>query len=429
MIGIEDLHGLFLQCSGACTDTRNITTDSMFFALKGPNFNANNFAAEAIAKGSSFAVVDDPNVATIDRILLVPDVIKTLQELATFHRSQFQIPVIGITGTNGKTTTKELIHAVLSSDRETLSTAGNLNNHIGVPLTLLRLNEEHQIAIIEMGANKRGDIKELAEIAEPTHGLITNIGKAHMEGFGSAQGVIDTKTELYDNIRDRNGMIFVNSDDELLMEKSEGIKRQTYGISERAESRGTDRTSGPFLSFSWEYNGIISTTVTTGLIGAYNLSNALAAVCIGGFFNVKDALIAEAIGSYAPNNNRSQFIETANNQLIMDAYNANPSSMKVALENFAAMKTDRKKLAILGDMLELGDTSGEEHLSIVNSIAGLSIKAHFVGPIFVQTAGAENADQDVASAKDRLHAMALRDHLILIKGSRGIKLETLVPVL
>ena len=429
MITIEELHRHFLQCSGACTDTRNITPGSMFFALKGPNFNANSFAAEALEKGSSFAVVDDPSVVKDDRLLLVSDVLSALQELARHHRRQFNIPVIGITGSNGKTTTKELIHAVLGSDRETLATSGNLNNHIGVPLTLLRLNEEHKIAIIEMGANKPGDIKELAEITEPTYGLITNIGKAHLEGFGGVDGVIRTKTELYNNIRERNGTLFVNSDDALLMEKSEGIKRITYGTGDRAEWRGTTEAGGAFLSFAWEHDAKRSNKITTQLIGDYNLMNALAAVCIGSHFQVPKTAIESAIGSYSPGNNRSQFTNTGKNELILDAYNANPSSMKVALENFAAMKTDRKKLAILGDMLELGEAAESEHRAVVELTRSLSIDTHFVGPIFHAIVGSEKSDRDVNDALSRLRNEPVKQRTILIKGSRGIKLETLVEVL
>ena len=429
MTTIEELYRAFLESTGACTDTRNISEGSMFFALKGPNFNANSFAAEAIGKGSRFAVVDDPAVVKDDRYLLVPDVLKALQELARHHRCQFNIPIIAITGSNGKTTTKELMHAVLDPDRPTLATTGNLNNHIGVPLTLLRLNKDHRIAIIEMGANKPGDIKELAEIAEPTHGLITNIGKAHLEGFGGIEGVIKTKTELYNDIRDRNGTLFVNSDDPLLMEKSEGIKRITYGSNDRSEWRGHDRTEGPFLAIAWEHNGDRSPAVTTKLIGAYNFSNALAAVCVGGSFAVKNDAIAKALREYEPGNNRSQFTITGRNQLVLDAYNANPSSMKVALENFAAMKSDRKKLAILGDMLELGTESDREHHAVIEMSKHLAIEALFVGPIFKRIAGGTIAETDAAAAKQRLDHMQLKDHLILIKGSRGIKLESVVEVL
>jgi UDP-N-acetylmuramoyl-tripeptide--D-alanyl-D-alanine ligase len=428
MISIEELHQKFLQCTGASTDTRNITEGGMFFALKGPNFNANAFAEEAIAKGSRYAVVDDPAVVKDDRMILVDDVLKALQDLGRHHRRQFDIPVIGITGSNGKTTTKELIHAVLSADRETLATSGNLNNHIGVPLTLLRLKKDHRIAIIEMGANKPGDIKELSEIAEPTHGLITNIGKAHLEGFGGPEGVVRTKTELYQNIRNSQGKLFVNSDDPLLMEKSKGIDRITYGTSS-ADLTGTDRSDGPFLSFSWAHGGRTSRVVNTKLIGAYNLANALVAVCIGKTFGVNEDAMAQALEAYSPANNRSQFTDTGRNHLVMDAYNANPSSMKVALENFAAMKSDRQKLAILGDMLELGNASRSEHEAVIELTDRLDVKTLFVGPIFLETAGETRAVKDATTAMERLKLLAPMDHLILIKGSRGIKLESVVPVL
>ncbi len=401
----------------------------MFFALKGPNFNANSFAEEALEKGSSFALVDDPEVIANERMLLVPDVLKALQELGTHHRRQFSIPVIGITGSNGKTTTKELIHAVLSTDRITLATIGNLNNHIGVPLTLLRLTPEHEIAIIEMGANKPGDIAELAAIAEPTHGLITNIGKAHLEGFGGTEGVIRTKTELYNDIRRHTGLLFVNSDDKLLMEKSEGIERILYGTGDQAQWRGKDITTGAFMALRWEHDGATSPEVNTKLIGAYNLTNALVAVCIGGTFGVPDDTIAGALTSYSPSNNRSQFIDTGRNQLILDAYNANPSSMRVALENFASMKSDRPKLAVLGDMLELGTVSRAEHEAMVSLVNELKVDTLFVGPLFLEVAGDNSSALDATAAAAELKQRNITDHLILIKGSRGIKLETLVPVL
>jgi UDP-N-acetylmuramoyl-tripeptide--D-alanyl-D-alanine ligase len=428
MIDIASLHDHFLQCTGACTDTRSITDGCMFFALKGPNFNANGFAKEALEKGARYAVVDSSEVVKDERYLLVPDVLKALQELGRHHRRQFQIPVIGITGTNGKTTTKELVHAVLSADRETLATTGNLNNHIGVPLTLLRMKEDHRIAIIEMGANKVGDIAELVQIAEPTHGMITNIGKAHLEGFGSPEGVVKAKTEMYNDLSQRGGILFVNSDDALLMEKSEGIKRITYGTTDRAEWKGTDITRGPFMAFTWERDGKVSPPVTSKLIGAYNLTNALAAVAIGGTFGVPDEVMARAIAEYTPENNRSQFTDTGRNQLVLDAYNANPSSMKVALENFAAMQSDRPRLAILGDMRELGVDSRQEHDAIIGLVDQLGLEAWFVGPEFMACLPGR-ALPDARAMAQQLKEQPVKDHLILIKGSRGIKLETVVEVL
>ncbi|MBL7951930.1 MAG: UDP-N-acetylmuramoyl-tripeptide--D-alanyl-D-alanine ligase [Flavobacteriales bacterium] len=424
---IAELHRLFLTCTGTSTDTRTIGENSMFFALKGPNFNANAFAGEALSKGAKYAVVDDASVATDERFLVVSDVLQALQLLATHHRRMFSIPVIGITGTNGKTTTKELVHAVLSADRPTLATSGNLNNHIGVPLTLLRLTPEHRIAIIEMGANKPGDIAELAAIAEPTHGVITNIGKAHLEGFGSYEGVIRTKTELYAFIKAHDGTLFVNADDELLMGKSTGQKRITYGRSAEADSSGNVNGSGPFLEVVFTGTDEQAYHVTTKLIGAYNVPNVLVAVAIGQHFGVPDQRIAEALSAYAPSNNRSQFTDTGRNQLVLDAYNANPTSMAAALENFAAMQSERPKLVIIGDMLELGADSAKEHTAIVDLVARLKLDARFVGKEFAKAT--PDAIASAADLNERIAADPINGNLILVKGSRGIKLETVVPSL
>ncbi|MEZ4789859.1 MAG: UDP-N-acetylmuramoyl-tripeptide--D-alanyl-D-alanine ligase [Flavobacteriales bacterium] len=424
---ITDLYRHFLTCRGTSTDTRTIAQDSLFFALKGPNFNANAFAAEALGKGARFAVVDEPAVALDDRFLVVPDVLAALQQLATHHRRQFDLPVIGITGSNGKTTTKELMHAVLAADRSTLATSGNLNNHIGVPLTLLRLTAEHRIAIIEMGANKPGDIAELATIAEPTHGLITNIGKAHLEGFGSYEGVIGTKSELYTNIAAAQGILFVNMDDDLLMRKSEGQRRVTYGRSRTADTRGEVNGSGPFLEVVFAGRDERAHHAATKLIGAYNLPNVLVAVAVGQHFGVPDDVIAAALTSYSPSNNRSQFTDTGRNQLVLDAYNANPTSMAAALENFAAMQTDRPKLALLGDMLELGAESEVEHRAIVDLVLRLKLEAWFIGGEFRKVT--PEAVRSAAELHERLTTAPVHGRLILVKGSRGIKLETVLPAL
>lgn len=426
-ISITDLHGRFLTCNGSSTDTRTIGAGSMFFALKGPSFDANAFAGDALGKGAKYAVVDDPSVITDDRFLLVPEVLQALQQLATHHRRTFSIPVIGITGTNGKTTTKELVHAVLSADRRTLATSGNLNNHIGVPLTLLRMNADHRIAIIEMGANKPGDIAELATIAEPTHGLITNIGKAHLEGFGSYEGVIRTKTELYSFIKAHAGSLLVNADDVLLMSKSADQQRITYGRSAEADSSGNVNGSGPFLEIVFAGTDERAYHVTTKLIGAYNLPNVLAAVAVGQHFGVPDEVIAEALSSYTPSNNRSQFTDTGRNQLVLDAYNANPTSMAAALENFAAMQSDRPKLVIIGDMLELGAESAKEHAAIVELVNKLKLDAYFVGKEFEKAT--PNAVPSVTDLNERIAGAPINGRLILVKGSRGIKLETVVPSL
>lgn len=403
----------------------------MFFALKGPNFDANAMAGAALQGGCRYAVVDDPKVATDDRFLLVADVLSALQDLARHHRRTFGIPVISITGSNGKTTTKELAQAVLNSYAPTLATAGNLNNHIGVPLTLLRLSREHRFAIIEMGANKPGDIAELMSIAEPTHGLITNIGKAHLEGFGGYEGVMRTKTEMYAWVKEHDGTLFVNGDDDLLMAKSQGIARITYGTRNGNDTTGRiSGGEGAFVSFCFDdRNEHGHNDVLTQLIGAYNVPNLLAAVCIGQHFGVPDKMIAGALAQYTPSNNRSQFKDTGRNHVVLDAYNANPSSMQAALRNFAALTSDRPKLVILGDMLELGAESADEHNGIVALLTELQLKAWLIGPEFGST-GPGKIHLRFANAADALaHATAspLENHLVLVKGSRGVKLETLVP--
>ena len=403
----------------------------MFFALKGPRFNANDMAASALENGCKYAVVDDPNVVVNDRFLLVNDVLRALQDLGRHHRRHFNIPVVAITGSNGKTTTKELVHAVLSAKAPTLATIGNLNNHIGVPLTLLRMNADHHFAIIEMGANHIGDIAQLTTIAEPTHGLITNIGKAHLEGFGSYAGVVEAKTELFQYILVHQGSLFVNADDELLMQKSSSAQRITYGTSTNAMITGHIVPNGPFLGFAFDTSSRTEHRVRTQLIGDYNLPNALAAVSVGMEFGVPATTIVEALEAYAPGNNRSQFKDTGRNQLVLDAYNANPSSMQVALRNFAAMVTDRPKLVMLGDMLELGTDSEDEHNNIVALLTELQLKAWLIGPEFGKT-GRGNVHLRFSTAAEALASAQtdpISDHLILIKGSRGIKLETIVPAL
>ena len=338
--------------------------------------------------------------------------------------------MIAITGTNGKTTTKELVHAVLSADRPTLATSGNLNNHIGVPLTLLHLTAEHRIAIIEMGANKPGDIAELCMIAEPTHGLITNIGRAHLEGFGSYEGVISTKTELYEHIRANKGTLFVNADDPLLMEKSADIARVTYGSIGKPDHYGAaDPSSGPFLQCQFHVQDD-TWFVDTRLIGAYNAPNVLAAAAIGLHFNVDPEVITDALNAYEPSNNRSQFTDTGKNHVIMDAYNANPSSMRAALENFAAMTSDRPKLALLGGMKELGEYEMQEHQSLVDLARTLGIETMLIGPEFEAIDAKElRVFPSAGEALDMLRDTPVTGRTILLKGSRGTKLETLQPAL
>ena len=434
MASIEQLYEFFLRSTGICTDTRKPLPGGLFFALSGPHFNANAFAQQALEAGCAYAVVDQPEVATDHRFLLVPDVLKALQDLARHHRSTFKGPVVAITGTNGKTTTKELVHAVLQADRPTLATEGNLNNHIGVPLTLLKLKPEHRIAIIEMGASKVGDIAELCAIAEPTHGLITNIGKAHLEGFGSVEGVVRAKTELYAWLRDHVGTALVHADDALLMEKSEGLNRITYGRAEGLNTTGNaiDASEEPGMELVFEdkrWHGHYH--ICTKLIGNYNAPNALAAICIGQHFGVPDDVIAGALTEYEPSNSRSQFKDTGRNQLILDAYNANPTSMATALENFAKIPTARKKLAILGDMLELGAVSQAEHAAIITLTQQLGLDALFVGGEFVQADGGKQLRcfHNATEALKVLQADPPTGMLILVKGSRGVKLEQVIEVL
>ncbi|MFT3885047.1 MAG: UDP-N-acetylmuramoyl-tripeptide--D-alanyl-D-alanine ligase [Flavobacteriales bacterium] len=429
MMDTERLYAHFRKSTGACTDTRQLRPGAMFFALKGPNFNANTLAAQALEGGCAFAVVDDPAVVRDERYLLVPGVLAALQELARHHRRTCPLPVIAITGTNGKTTTKELVHAVLAADRPTLATEGNLNNHIGVPLTLLKLKPEHRIAIIEMGASKPGDIAELCAIAEPTHGLITNIGKAHLEGFGSLEGVVRTKTELYAWLRGHAGIAFVHGDDTLLMEKSEGLERITYGGRAGLDTRGhAVEGQGPCMELILDddrENGHIRTR----LIGNYNAPNALVAVCIGRHFGVPDGLIAKAIAGYTPANSRSQLKDTGRNELVLDAYNANPTSMATALENFAKLGGGKPKLAILGDMLELGAVSRSEHAAIAALVDKLGLDALFVGHEFMQALGDKRCHAHVKAAVEALTADPPSGRMILVKGSRGIHLEEVVAVL
>lgn len=429
MIPTDVLHERFLKCTGACTDTRSISPGCMFFALKGPNFNANGFAQEALGKGARFAVVDDPDAATDERCLLVPDVLAALQALAGQHRRGFAIPVIGITGSNGKTTTKELVHAVLEAVHSTLATSGNLNNHIGVPLTLLRLTAEHRFAIIEMGANKPGDIAELCSLAEPTFGLITNIGKAHLEGFGGFEGVLRTKTELYRHIAAHGGTLFVNADDPVLRQHSIGIATHTYGTDATANTSGRLIPDPSFMAFAFRGRDGREHIVRTNLIGAYNLPNALAAVAIGQHFGLPDDRIAEALTAYAPGNSRSQFIDTGRNEVVLDAYNANPTSMAAALENFAAMSTTRPKLVVLGDMLELGTYAPKEHRAMIELVEHLGLEARFVGPLFSREAHSTACFATADDLRQDLEREKPTGRCILIKGSRGIKLETILSAL
>jgi UDP-N-acetylmuramoyl-tripeptide--D-alanyl-D-alanine ligase len=423
-----DLYEIFLKYPHICTDTRAIVPNSIFFALKGDNFNANAFAAQALKKGCAFAVVDEAQYAENEQFILVDDVLKTLQDLAQMHRQTLGTTVIGITGTNGKTTTKELIASVLREKFNVLYTQGNLNNHIGVPLTLLQLTENHEIAVIEMGANHPKEIEALAAIATPDYGIITNVGKAHLEGFGSFEGVMRTKSELYVFIAKHGCKIFINEDNPFLAQMAEnaGIfvqQKNFYSIkNSKSNIYGTVLDCSPFLKM----NFVIENTsfgVATKLIGAYNAENVAAAVCIGRFFGVETEKIKQGIENYTPSNNRSQYVETQLNKLIVDAYNANPSSMSEAIRNFAQIKAENKTL-ILGDMLELGKNGTQEHQNIVHLLEENHFAQVFlVGENFISTNNNffcfANTDQLI----QHIQTQPLENQFILLKGSRGVRLE------
>lgn len=366
---LSALYQIFLDCQLVTTDSRNCPEGSLFIALKGESFNGNAFAGKALETGCAYAVIDESEYAIEgdQRYILVDDCLQTLQQLANYHRRQLGTRVIGITGTNGKTTTKELISAVLSQSHNILYTLGNLNNHIGVPSTLLRLKAEHDLAVIEMGANHPGEIKFLSEIVEPDCGIITNVGKAHLEGFGSFEGVIKTKGELYDFLRKKEGStVFIHHDNAYLMNIAEGLNLIPYGTEDDLYVNGRITGNSPYLTFEWKAGKDgKSYQVQTQLIGEYNFPNALAAITIGRFFGVEDAKINEALAGYTPQNNRSQLKKTDDNTLIIDAYNANPTSMMAALQNFRNMEVPHKML-ILGDMRELGAESAAEHQKIAD---------------------------------------------------------------
>lgn len=426
---ISELYKIYKQYPEVSTDTRNSPKDSIFFALKGANFNGNEYAEKAIDSGCSYAIVDESKYATRPNIILVEDCLDTLQKLANHHRKQLKTPVIGITGTNGKTTTKELITSVLSQEYNVLATQGNFNNHIGVPLTLLRIKKEHEIAIIEMGASHVGEIKVLSEMAMPNYGVITNIGHAHIEGFGSYENVIKAKGELYEYIRStRDGKIFIDYDNSLLREMSEGITSIYYGLEEDLFISGKVLSIRPFLEFEWKF-GNRRNKVKTNLIGEYNLSNALAAITIGKYLGVKASLICKAIEEYQPTNNRSQLKETDRNMLIIDAYNANPTSMHAALENFDHMDVNHKVL-ILGDMKELGPETDLEHQKVADYVSHHNFdRVIFVGDNFSRITTDYPRFKDLDSLKYYLKENPIEGSYILLKGSRGVQLERCIDVL
>jgi UDP-N-acetylmuramoyl-tripeptide--D-alanyl-D-alanine ligase len=441
---IKELYKLYQQHPCITTDSRNCPEGSIFLALKGASFDGNQYALSALEKGCAYAIIDNPEYKKDDRIILVNDCLQTFKDLAREHRRQFDIPVIGITGTNGKTTTKELIRSVLSECYNVMATEGNFNNDVGVPKTLFRLNEDHDIAVVEMGASHPGDIKTLVETAEPTCGLITNVGRAHLQGFGSFEGVCKTKGELYDFFRSHEGPVFVNRDNEHLMEmvnsklsNGKSLDIYYYGQSDNPDIliRGEVISCAPFLKFRWReqdneagYTGDWF-TVQTHLIGAYNLDNMLAAITIGYVNNIPFKQINHALENYVPTNNRSQLTETEKNHLIVDAYNANPTSMKAAIDNFRLMEVS-PKMAILGMMGELGEVSQEEHQKIISLLE----EAHFdevwlVGAEFQKANSPFRTFANVDEVKTAIAGKQPQNHYILIKGSNSVKLFQLPELL
>jgi UDP-N-acetylmuramoyl-tripeptide--D-alanyl-D-alanine ligase len=450
---MENIYEKFLQCSAVSIDTRNCPKDAMFIGIKGANFDGNTFVEKALEQGCKYAITDNAEIGVGNpNIIHVQDSLKTLQDLAHYHRMMFDIPVIGITGTNGKTTSKELISTVLSKEYNVLYTQGNLNNHIGVPLTLLRLNRSHNIAVVEMGANHPKEIEFLCKIARPNYGIITNVGKAHLEGFGSFEGVKKTKGELYDFIKSVDGKIFLHSDNPHLCEMvnsntelvevsmtefANALETIKYGESEENFVSGSILSCTPYINVELRLNGNASGEKTsykieTNLIGDYNLSNILSAACIGRYFGVMDEEIVSALQEYTPTNNRSQCTRTEKNTLIVDAYNANPTSMEAALKNFSKIDTTSDKVLILGDMKELGEDSETEHQKVLALIQSLGFtKAYFVGSEFAKVAGSEFSKcfENVESLAEYLTANPISDSTILIKGSNSTRLTKIVPSL
>lgn len=422
-----ELYSIYNQCNGVSTDTRNITENSLFFALKGANFNANNFALQALENGAAFAVVDDINLKKLEnnKLIVVNDVLKTLQDLAAFHRFHIGLPIIALTGSNGKTTSKELLHAVLSTKYNTIATIGNLNNHIGVPLTLLRMTEDTDLAIIEMGANHQKEIELLCSIAQPDFGFITNFGRAHLEGFGGVEGVIKGKSEMYDYLLSNHKTIFVNFDDPIQKNKTENSTRYGFSIENNslANIQITKANAQPMATV--ELNGI---EIQSNLTGLYNIPNIAFAVTIGQYFNISLENIKEAIENYIPQNNRSQWTKINNKNILLDAYNANPSSMQVAIENFNQLENS-SKLMILGDMFELGNESEKEHLQTINQVIKTKIPSIFIGEHFFKVQIKNDTVQyfkNIQDFFDQQKALSINEELLLIKGSRGMALERIL---
>ncbi|MFE3869546.1 UDP-N-acetylmuramoyl-tripeptide--D-alanyl-D-alanine ligase [Flavobacterium sp. LS2P90] len=419
---IISIHSLFLKCKSVSIDTRKIESSSLFVAIKGDRFDANTFAKEALEKGASYVIIDNEAYYIDQRTILVEDSLVALQELAKFHREYLKLPIIALTGSNGKTTTKELISVVLSKKYKIKSTVGNLNNHIGVPLTLLSFNSETEIGIVEMGANHKKEIEFLCELAKPDYGYITNFGKAHLEGFGGVAGVIEGKSEMYQYLFHNEKLTFINLEDPIQVEKSKVLKSFSFGINkEKADVNITEVKANPFVVIS--YAGF---TISSHLIGLYNANNINAALTIGKYFGVADLAIREALESYIPENNRSQLVTKGTNQIILDAYNANPSSMNVAIENFLQLDNPNK-IMILGDMFELGEESQQEHQAIVTMLFNEEkVKCYFIGKAFYE----DRIDKSnfwfyetFETFSDYLKETKIENSTILIKGSRGMALE------
>jgi len=430
MTTTKDIYRIFQRFPVIATDSRNIPKDSIFFALKGESFNGNKFAAESLNKGAAYAIVDEKEYATGEKMIWVENVLETLTKLANYHRKKLNIPILAITGTNGKTTTKELVSTVLAQKFKVNATIGNLNNHIGVPLTLLRMNEKTEFGVVEMGANHPKEIDHLCQIAEPNYGIITNIGKAHLEGFGSLEGVIRTKSELFNFLKNNDGTFFYNQDNPILRKIKKGYDNCiSFGTGEASFS-GSQLDSPPFVHIKANFKkGVLY--LNTQLTGNYNFENILAAACIGNYFEIDPLKIQEALKNYHPKNNRSQLIQRGNLTIIMDAYNANPTSMQASVKSFAANNTGQNYL-ILGDMLELGEYANREHQEIIELLEELNFKdAFLVGPEFCKAAKDSQfmtfnkIDELLTYWKDN----TIKNGNILIKGSRGIQLEKVLEYL
>jgi len=434
---ISELYNIFLKHPVITTDSRDVPDNSIFWALKGENFNGNNYVADALNSGASYAITDDKASFISEKTIFFDDTLKTLQLLANYHRKQLNLPIFALTGTNGKTTTKELIFKILSSQYNAVATKGNLNNHIGVPLTILRIKKETEIAIIEMGANHPSEIQQLCDIAKPNFGLITNIGKAHLEGFGSFEGIIKTKSELYQNIIKNNGTIFYNSDNSILNSLEKGLKTLSYGTNSDNYLNSSLLSVNPFVNLEIETFEGLKTEINSQLIGAYNFENITAAACVGDFFKISIQNIKKAIENYTPDNNRSQFIKKDTNEIISDAYNANPTSMKASLNNFFTLKK-RNKIIILGDMYELGKYSKKEHTEILELLKIALRENDSVNEIIVTGKYFNEAFNNDFQDSGIIHFITTNELetflknktynncTFLIKGSRALKLENLI---